>query len=187
MVRPLRPLPRRTVLKAIGMGTIVGISTAPVSASSHELTHQLNKVRAVTRKYRDVETARGDGYFAVSPYVPGMGFHFAQGVPPFGTERDDPPVLVYPTNSSYNPDPGDSHDPSHDDDLVLGAVEYIVPGNQTDDPPNIFDDENASRNMKVSEEDGWHFESAEGFTGLHAWVHRGNPAGVFHHTNPNVD
>lgn len=164
-------------------------ATASQQGSTQEatLSRQLNTVRAVTREYRDLETAREDGYVAVSPYVPGMGFHFANSSPPFGTDRDDPPVLVYFTNGSYNPAPGEAHDPARDDDLVLGAVEYIVPGDRTASPPNIFADEASPRLLKVTEEEGWHFESAEGFTGLHAWVHRGNPAGVFHHTNPNID
>ncbi|MEF8851992.1 MAG: hypothetical protein V5A28_06195 [Haloarculaceae archaeon] len=96
-------------------------------------------------------------------------------------------MLVYFTNGSYNPAPGDSHDPAHDDDLILSAAEWLVPGNQEDDPPDIFNDEESPRNLKVTEEEGWHFESEEGFTGLHAWVHRNNPAGVFHHTNPTID
>lgn len=177
---------RRTVLKAIGGGLLIGAAAVPASAGGDELSHQLDTVRCVTRKYRDIETARDDGYGAVSPYVPGMGFHFANG-PPFGTKLEDPGVLVYFTNGSYNPDPGEQHDSNHDDDLILGAVEWLVPGDREDDPPDIFNDEDSQRNLKVTEEEGWHFEEEEGFTGLHAWVHRGNPAGVFHHTNPNID
>lgn len=178
---------RRTVLKAVGAGLVFGgASAAPVTARSDELSSQLNGVRAATRQYRDMETARADGYVAISPYVPGMGFHFADG-PPFGADLSDPGVLTYFTNGSYDPNPGDDHDPAHDDDLVLGAVEWLVPGDREDDPPDIFDDQASPRNLKVTEEEGWHFEEAEGFTGLHAWVHRGNPAGVFHPTNPNVD
>lgn len=182
------PPTRRTVLKTIGAGLTVGaagIGTA--SAKHHELTHQLNTVRAVTRKYRDIETARSEGYVPASPYVPGMGFHFANSFPPFGTDLDDPGVLVYFTNGTYNPAPGDPHDPARDDDLILGAVEWLVPGDQSENPPDIFADELSPRNLRVTEEHAWHFESAEGFTGLHAWVHRGNPAGVFHHTNPTID
>jgi hypothetical protein len=178
---------RRTVLKTLGGGLVLGaLGAVPASARPDDLSHQLNTVRAVTRKYRDIEAARADGYVALSPYVPGMGFHFADG-PPFGTDLEDPGVLVYFTNGSYNPAPGDSHDPEHDDDLVLGAVEWLVSGDQEDNPPNIFNDEESPRNLKTTEEEGWHFESAEGFTGLHAWVHRGNPAGVFHPTNPTID
>ncbi len=178
---------RRTVLQTIGAGLLVGtLGATGASAAPDALTHQLNAVRAATEMYRDIETARGDGYGAVSPYVPGMGFHFADG-PPFGTDLGDPGVLVYFTNGSYNPAPGDAHDPAHDDDLILGAVEWLVPDDQEDDPPNIFNDEETERHLRVTEAEGWHFEQAEGFTGLHAWVHRGNPAGVFHHTNPNID
>lgn len=93
---------------------------------------------------------------------------------------------VYSTNGSYNPEPGEEHDPDHDD-LVLGAAEWLVPGDREDEPPNIFDDEESHRELQVTEEEGWHFEEEEGFTGLHAWVHRGNPAGVFHPTNPEID
>lgn len=178
---------RRTVLKTIGGGLLWGVVGAtPASAQPDELSRQLNTVRAVTRKYKDIETARADGYGAVSPYVPGMGFHFADG-PAFGTGLEDPGVLVYFTNGSYNPDPGEEHDPDHDDDLILGAAEWLVPGDQEDNPPNIFNDEDSPRNLIVTEEEGWHFEEAEGFTGLHAWLHRDNPAGVFHHTNPTID
>lgn len=179
---------RRTVLKTIGAGFVAGAFSVPASAGNDELAEELNTVRAVTRKYRDIETARADGYVAISPYVPGMGFHFAAGLP-FGTDLEDPGVLVYFTNGSYNPAPGEFHDEEHDDDLILGAVEWLVPGDQEDSPPNIFSDDDSHRNLKTTEEEGWHFESEENisFTGLHAWVHRGNPAGVFHHTNPNVD
>lgn len=179
---------RRTALRTIAGGLIVGSVAGPASAKRglDTLSQQLNTVRALTRKYKDIETARADGYVAVSPYVPGMGFHFANG-PPFGTDLEDPGILVYFTNGSYNPSPGDRHDSVHDDDLILGAVEWLVPGDQSDDPPNIFADKDSPRNLEVTEEEGWHFESAEGFTGLHAWVHRGNSAGVFHPTNPNID
>lgn len=186
---PERGQTRRALLRTIGGGIVLGaVSIGPASAESEkdELTQQLNTVRDVTRKYRDIETAREDGYNPTSPYVPGMGFHFADGLP-FGTDLTDPGVLVYFTNGSYNPGPGDPHDPAHDDDLILGAVEWLVKGNQEDSPPNIFNDEASSRNLKTTEEEGWHFEEEEGFTGLHAWVHRNNPEGVFHHTNPTVD
>lgn len=181
---------RRTALQTlggcIGISALAGTVTAKKNNNQDELSHQLNTVRSVTRQYRDIETARADGYGAVSPYVPGMGFHFADG-PPFGTDREDPGVLVYFTNGSYNPKPGENHDPAHDDDLILGATEWLVPGDQEANPPDMFNDEDSPRNLKTTEEKGWHFEEDEGFTGLHAWVHRGNPKGVFHPTNPTID
>lgn len=193
MTSPFTPN-RRTVLQTLGGGLLVGTVGAPrvsaqeeePSADDAELSHQLNRVRAVTRQYRDIETARADGYAAVSPYVPGMGFHFADG-PPFGTDLEDPGVLVYFTDGSYNPDPGEEHDACRDDDLVLGAAEWLVQGNQEANPPDIFDDEDSQRDLQVTEDEGWHYEEGEDFTGLHAWVHRDNPAGVFHPTNPTID
>lgn len=178
---------RRTVLRSIGVGLTGGVANVgSASASSQELTAELNRVRNLTLQYRDIDTARSNGYAAVSPYVPGMGFHFADG-PPFGTNLENPGILVYFTNGSYNPVPGEEHDSAHDDDLILGAVEWLVSGDQEDKAPDIFSDESSDRELLVTEAEGWHFESAEGFTGLHAWVHRGNPAGVFHPTNPEID
>lgn len=182
-------LGRRTVLKTIGSGLAVGATAGTASArgGADELSHELNGVREATREYRDVGTARADGYEPILGYFPGMGFHFTDRDPPFGTDRDDPPLLVYFTNASYDPDPGAVHDPDHDDDLILGGVEYLVPGDQEDTPPNIFADEGCSRALRVTEAEGWHFEADLDVTGLHAWVHRGNPAGVFHPTNPTID
>lgn len=179
---------RRTALRTITGGLFLGSYAGPASAQNgtDRLVHELDAVRAETRAYRDIQTARADGYTPVSPYVPGMGFHFADG-PPFGTALTDPGILVYFTDGSYDPAPGDPHDSARDDDLVLGAVEWLVPGDQTADPPDVFADEGSPRRLQTTEEEGWHFESAEGFTGLHAWVHRGNPAGVFHPTNPTID
>lgn len=177
---------RRSVLRTTGAALLFGAATGSASADDDQLAAQLNTVRETTGKYRDIETARADGYVAVSPYVPGMGFHFADG-PPFGTDLEDPGILVYFTTGSYNPAPGEGHDPARDDELVLGAVEWLVLGDQSGDPPDIFADESSHRDLQVTEAEGWHYESAEDFTGLHAWVHRGNPAGVFHPTNPNVD
>lgn len=116
-----------------------------------------------------------------------MGFHFGEEFPPFGTDREDPPILVYFTDGSYDPSPDEMHDRDRDSDLVLGAVEYAVPGDQSNDPPNIFADEGTDRNLRASEEHGWHYEKQVDFTELHAWVHRGNPAGVFHSTNPQIE
>lgn len=182
-------LGRRRLLRTIGYGVALGASTGRAGAQegSDELARQLNRVREVTRAYRDVGTARVDGYEPLLGYFPGMGFHFTDRNPPLGADRDDPPLLVYFTNGSYNPEPGEPHDPERDDDLVLGGVEYLVAGDQEAEPPDIFADEESGRELPVTEAEGWHFEADLGITGLHAWVHRGNPAGVFHPTNPTID
>ena len=186
---------RRPLLKTLGVGLAgTALLTGPVGAASARrdvLTHELNETRAATRKYRDVANARADGYATmVSPYVPNMGFHFvnpaliaADASTP--VDLSEPPILVYYTTGNYNPGPGDIHDPARDGDLRLGGVEFAH--SQTGVPGNIFSDESASRSLKVSEEDGWGPIPASPLWAVHVWVHRGNPAGVFHPTNPTID
>lgn len=183
------PLGRRAVLTGVGSGLALGSvgGLAAASQGSSKLSRQLNELRAATRSYRDVGAARADGFRPLLGYFPGMGFHFTDRDPPLGADRRDPPLLVYYTTGNYQPDPGDPHDPGRDDDLVLGAVEYLVAGNRADTPPDIFADQENPRELPVTEAEGWHFEADLGVTGLHAWVHRGNPAGVFHPTNPTID
>ena len=185
---------RRPFLKTVGVGlagTALFTGSAAATSSSDQFAHELNEVRAATRKYRDVAQAREDGYATlVSPYVPNMGFHFvnpayiaqdANG--PFNLEQ--PPILVYYTTGNYEVGPGATHDPDRDSDLRLGGVEFAH--GQTGVAGNIFSDESASRTLKVSEEDGWGPIPQSPFWALHVWVHRGNPAGVFHPTNPTID
>lgn len=189
MPAEIGPVGRRRVLSMLVGGLALGSSSGLAAASGDgtNLSRQLTRVRDVTRAYRDVGTARADGYEPLLGYFPGMGFHFTDRDPPLGADRDDPPLLVYFTNNNYNPEPGESHDPERDDDLILGGVEYLVAGDQEADPPDLFADDGNPRELPVTEAAGWHFEPDLGVTGLHAWVHRGNPAGVFHPTNPTID
>ena len=198
---------RRSALTIVGGGLLLGsVATGPASARSDALAKELNQVRAATRKYRDVALARTDGYdFEISPYVPGMGFHFvnpdyvapdANG--PFDLES--PPILVYYTTGNYDVEPGAIHDDDRDGDLRLGAVEFAHVGDvdalADRDPPagphdgtaaNVFSDEDASRTLSVPEAEGWEWVPGANVTALHVWVHRGNPAGVFNPTNPTID
>ncbi len=186
---------RRTALKTVGLGLAgTALLTGPVgavSARSDAFTHELAQTRAATRKYRNVATAREDGYGTmVSPYVPNMGFHFVNlalvaADADAAVDLSKPPILVYYTTGDYNPAPGDMHDPAHDDDLRLGAVEFAH--FETGVAGNLFSDESASRTLKVSEADGWGPIPGTPLMALHVWVHRGNPAGVFNPTNPTID
>ena len=186
----LEQITRRGVLRGTAVG-LAGLSLAgTASARSDRLSEELNAVRAATRKYRDVGLARTDGYVIFSPYVPEMGFHAINPgliAPDEHTEVDitKPPILVYYTTGNYRPGPGTLHDPDRDGDLRLGAVEYAHLGDHGA-AADYFSDEDVSRNLHVTEEEGWEYVPTAGITALHAWVHRGNPAGVFHPTNPTV-
>ena len=171
---------RRTVLKTIGGGTIAGgLFATSVTARSDTLAKQLNTVRAATRKYRDVATATADGYID-RVFVPHVGHILADPalVPDDTVDITEPEALIYIANQSTGED--------EDSDLTLAAAEYIVPGDQAANPPNLFADEPASRHLTVTEEEGWHYNTRFEVTGLHVWVHRGNPAGVFSLTNPSI-
>lgn len=195
MNREIQPFGRRAVLKTIGVGIVGGVTfTGSASAASDGLSHELNTVRAAVQKYRDVSVARQDGYGTVVPYISGMGYHFVNPdfiAPdesgPFNLET--PPILVYFTTGDYDVNPGDVHDSTRDDDLRLAAVEFAHAGDNgaPGTPADIFSDEDSSRNLKVSEEDGWVFVPGANITAIHAWVSRGNPAGVFHPTNPTIE
>ena len=206
---------RRPVLKAGAMST--GLLALSVSAAADEcgddeyeeddeeeiadddpekaeddLRAQLMEVHAATRPYwADVSRARGDGYDGeVSPYTPGMGFHFVN--PELiaedesrSVELTDPPILVYVPVDGYEVAPGDEHDPERDDELLLAAVEFAHVGTEGASM-DIFADEDTTHPPLVSEEEGWEFVEDAGISALHVWVPHWNPAGVFNPTNPTV-
>lgn len=154
---------RRTLLKALGMGSIatlagcIGSSDDDESTSTEDedddesdtddesdataLEEQLERVREATAEYSDPEVALEDGFEISGPYVPGMGWHF---IHPERNEREEidveePPMLTYLET---------------DDGLELAAVEYGVPQAATDEPPSLFDDADAD----ATEE--WHGHDA---------------------------
>lgn len=162
---------RRTVLKALVAGlTTGGAFAGTAAAGDHTFANQLNTVRSSTRKYRDVAIARDDGYerLAVIDLV-GVVFNNADFMGNTGL-TDSPANLFYAPNRSGGTD---------DTDLVLAGIEYHVPGRNAGDQ-DIFADEAASRELTVTEAEGWHPNPFGGdFTGLHVWPHLHNPDGIF--------
>lgn len=188
-------VPRRTALKLVGGGLLAGtVATTPASARRDALARELETVRNATRCYRDLDRALDDGYELGSPYVPQMGFHFVNAELIAADEEagpvdgiENPPVLVYVTTRNYRPEPGAAHEPEHDAALRLAAVEFAHAGAQQGAPGDYFSDEASSRQLKTTEEEGWGPIPDTPLTALHVWVHRHNPAGVFHPTNPIID
>ena len=136
------------------------------------IADELGHLRAVTARYQRIEAADSAGYSAqltgcmVDPKLGGMGFHFGK----LSTIDDtadplEPEVLLY--------------EPQENGRMRLVAVEYIIPFSvrpRTEPAPRLF---------------GQDFipNDAEGFKlwGLHAWVWRNNPAGMFADWNPLVN
>ncbi|WP_435075690.1 hypothetical protein [Halorubrum sp. HHNYT27] len=170
-------LNRRSTLKALGAGLLTAGSFSG-SATAHKggLKGELAEVRSATAKYNDPANAYADGFMAFGESGPipledvvseaesicGMGFHFAN-FDNFGTyDRLKPQVLVYGVDD--------------DGDLILGAVEYIIPDEITGGNPDLFTHDDG--------EEHWDAGPFPGVHSLHVWVHTHNPDGVFNHTNP---
>lgn len=136
---------RRTVLKTIGVGVassgVVGGATArQANQNEQPFEEQLTKIETATNQFQDMEEALQEGYQIMGPYVPAMGWHF---IHPDRAKRaaKNGPTPVQPSALTYNLQ-GE-----------LGSVEYLVP---PDRQPDLFNDENADREVKVSEQKGWH-------------------------------
>lgn len=184
-------LSRRTVLKTLGTATAGAAALiGPVSAHRGGLKRELAEVRSATASYNDPANAYADGYAAIGPSGPvpledvvteaesvcGMGFHFGDlrfvgalmsGDPTQiaayfdGWDRTMPQVLAYGVDD--------------DDNLILGAVEYVIPDSMPQHQ-DLFDHDGGAEEWQVGPFPRVH--------SLHAWVHNHNPDGVFNPTNP---
>lgn len=137
----------------------------------------LAAVRAATAKYHYVSAALDAGYqlgyrgvvtgCVANPGVGAMGYHYfnwAKMDDP-SINENDPEVLVYHSTD--------------DGDLVLGAVEWVVPkvaweaaGNSA--APVVFGQQLHVINPVLN----WYVE--------HAWIWTENPSGIFKDWNPSV-
>ena len=138
--------------------------------SNSELSRDLNTLKAATTRYHDFNAAQADGYTTEltmcmeDSTLGGMGFHQAKASLINGSVAvATPQVLLY--------------EPQADGSVQLVAVEYIIPytlHSRSATPPVLF---------------GQQFKQNDTFQlwGLHAWVWRVNPSGMFADWNPNVN
>lgn len=158
----LRNLDRRTVLQTFGAGIAGGIAlSGSASASRGGLKGELAEVRSATAEYNDPGNAVADGYVAEEHAVCGMGYHYPNFNLIGTVDRTRPQVLVY----------GEGED----GDLILGAVEYVVPKAGRESPPDLFEHDGG--------DEVWQ-EFGPNFWAIHVWAHTHNPDGVFNPTNP---
>lgn len=174
---------RRTVLKTVGAGVAGGIAISGSGAADQgRLEQEFAEVRSTTAEYNDPANAYADGYVHVVPgegvipledvvddghAVCGMGFHLLNDDLMGSIDPTEPTVVVYGVDDDGN--------------LILGAVEWIVPKepDYPENPPDMFEHDDGE------EDGGWEEDSPfPGVWSLHAWVHTHNPAGVFNPTNP---
>lgn len=168
---------RRTVLRGLGAGLGAGaLLTGRAGARDRGFKWELARVRSSTARYNDPANAYADDYLAfdeqMNPValgdvtddaeaVCGMGYHFVNMSLIGPADPENPPVLAYGEDDEGN--------------LILGAVEWIVPDIVPGDP-DLFEHDGGAEE--------WADGPGPGVHSLHAWVHTHNPDGVLHHTNP---
>lgn len=152
------------------------------TADNATLHDELAQVRQITARFHLVENAIAAGYelgwvngsgvriitgCVAHPTQGAMGYHYfnQQLVDDLAVDALQPEVLVYV--------------PASDGRLRLVAVEWVVPGPNTNppgvsEPPSVFGME-----MHI-------LVPAVGFWLKHAWIWQHNPAGMFADWNPEV-
>ena len=154
-----------------------------VAAHKHtELQDELAQLRQATARFHRLEEAIAAGYTlgwvngsnvriitgcVAHPTQGAMGYHYfnQELVDDLVVDPFNPEVLVYESDA-------DGH-------LRLVAVEWVVPGPNTNppgvsEPPSVF-----GMQMHI-------LVPAVGFWLKHAWIWKHNPAGMFADWNPNV-
>jgi hypothetical protein len=147
--------------------------TTPVYAMP-ELPAELVPVRDALMQYQDPVVAVRDGYFSTLGCVQypdgGMGVHFLNTAL-IGPVPDamKPQLLVY--------------EPAADGKLTLVAAEWLIPlATGVKGRPELFGQpfNGPMAGHEPLMPDGLHHYD------LHVWLFKDNPAGMFHHINPDV-
>jgi hypothetical protein len=142
-------------------------SAAPASGVNQDLA----RLRRVTAKFHSFKAAAAAGWAAqITPCMTdpagagGMGFHYGNPALIDGTARvEEPELLLY--------------EPQQNGRLRLVAVEYIIPytaHSRDAEAPELFGGQKFKQNDTFQ------------LWGLHAWVWKDNPSGVFADWNPRV-
>ena len=142
--------------------------TGPADVRSTTLNDDLATLIRVTTPFQQFEKAKRAGWSApITPCMSGpeggMGFHYGNTTLIDGSLRvDEPELLLYEPDSNGR--------------LHLVAVEYIVPytfHSRSAAPPVLF---------------GQQFKQNDTFQlwGLHVWIWKANPRGLFATWNPQV-
>jgi hypothetical protein len=138
------------------------------TGSAAAIASDLAALRRATAPFHQFKTATAAGWSAkitdcMTDPAGGMGYHYGNAALIDGSVQADAPELLL-----YEPDKNGG--------LSLVAVEYIIPytaHSRDADPPVLF---------------GQQFQQNDVFQlwGLHAWVWKDNPSGMFANWNPRV-
>jgi hypothetical protein len=167
----------------LGIALLSGCSSESITKTSSDLrvaegkslgsdvNQDLARLRQVTASFHDFAVASNAGWKTqITPCMTdpggagGMGFHYGNTALIDGTASVDKPQLLL-------------YEPEKNGKLTLVAVEYIIPYTfvpRSATPPRLFNQD---------------FQQVDAFQlwGLHAWVWRDNPSGIFAPWNPQVN
>lgn len=157
--------------ESITRETSADLQARASSSFGSSVNQDLARLRQVTAGYQTFQTASDAGWSTqitgcmVDPGgTGGMGFHYGNTQFIDGSAQVDRPQLLL-------------YEPEKNGKLRLVAVEYIIPYTfipRSAEPPVLF-------NQKFKQVDAF------GLWGLHAWVWKENPSGIFADWNPNVN
>jgi hypothetical protein len=158
------------------LAIVAGLAAQPATSSAAH-GDELQRARAATQKFRDIDVAREAGYAstgecAQDPKYGGMGIHYSNQ----DLVADGKLDVTKPETLVYQPQPNGK--------LRLGAVEYFQADADQDlatdaDRPSLFG--MPFDGPMLGHEPGMpiHYD-------LHVWLYRHNPAGLFAMWNPTV-
>jgi len=174
---------RHAATLVLGIALVSACSSESITKDTNDLraavsqsfgapvNQDLARLRQVTAGFQDFNTAYHAGWNTqITPCMTdpagagGMGFHYGNVGLINGTATvENPQLLLY--------------EPGKNGRLRLVAVEYIIPYTfvpRSATPPRLFDQD---------------FQQVDAFQlwGLHAWVWRDNPSGIFAPWNPQVN
>jgi hypothetical protein len=150
------------------LGAVAANVAPSATGSAAAIASDLAALRRATAPFHQFKTATAAGWSAkitdcMTDPAGGMGYHYGNPALIDGSVQADAPELLL-----YEPDKNGG--------LSLVAVEYIIPytaHSRDADPPVLF---------------GQQFQQNDVFQlwGLHAWVWKDNPSGMFANWNPRV-
>jgi hypothetical protein len=153
----------------VAADTRAGALAASQAGLGASVNQQLASLRQATAAYHDFDQAVAAGWSAqitpcmADPTAGGMGLHYGNVALIDGSVQvNEPELLLY--------------EPEQNGRLRLVAVEYIIPyafHARDAEPPTLFGQEFARNDV---------FQ----LWGLHAWVWKENPSGMFAAWNPTV-
>lgn len=153
-----------------GVALILAVGLVAGCDSTDPEPDEIVTLRQATAPYQDVNMAIDDGFMQAEPCAENPNGPGALGVPFIQLDRLD--TVIDPANPEVL-----FYEPQQNGDLELVGVEMIVPieawEEENNAPPSLLGNE-------------FHRNEEAGLFGIHVWIWRDNPEGLFAFAHPDV-